>query len=396
MRQQMPRIDEADVRMALHEVLSPAPAQAVQSRSHQRLVLIAQSVSELITGHARLVREARSRGHEVFCFAPQDGEGFRALMVLGAEPAALPGVGHGKEKHAVRELALALHSLSPDVVMAVSWPLARVALAAAARAEVRRIVAAFPELTLALAPDPGEAGERLRRECAALLSRCHGAIVPGLERDPVVRGRSVIPPDLDVAFIAGPGVDLSRVGHVPLAPLTKGMVFLAIAHPGNEPGIAVYCESARRLSEKGGNAIFLTVSPPREMPSPELVALMKAHRGVVRYLGPREEMDRLLARAHAVVFPGKVPCFPPEIAHALAIGRPVIAADMAARGRAVRDGVNGRCVPADDVGALSGAMSDLLRRPDLIPGYAKASRAIANAEFDLDAAVARTLATLGL
>ncbi len=396
MTHQMPRFEEAAVRKALHEVLSPAPAQPAQGRPRQRLVLIAQSVSELIGGHARLIREACTRGHEVFCFTPQDGDGFRALSALGAEPAALPGIGIGKEKHAVRELALALHSLSPDVVMAVSWPLARTGLAAAARAEVARIVAAFPELALALAPDTGETGMNVRRECAALLSRCHAAIVPGLERDPVVRGRSIIPPDLDVAFIAGPGVDLTRIGHVPLAALTKGMVFLAIAHPGSEPGIAVYCESARRLSEKGGSAIYLTVSPPGAQPSAELVGLMKAHRGVVRYLGPREEMDRLLARAHAVVFPGEEPCLPSEIGHALAIGRPVIAADMAARRRAVRDGVNGRCVPAGDASALSGAMSDLLRRPDLIPGYAKASRAIATAEFDLNATVARTLATLGL
>jgi glycosyltransferase involved in cell wall biosynthesis len=396
MTHQMPRFEEAAVRKALHEVLNPAPTQPGQSRSSQRLALIAQSASELITWHARLIREACTRGHEVFCFAPRDGEGFRALSALGVEPVALPGVGPGREKHAVRELALALHSLSPDVVVAVSWPVARTGLAAAARAEVARIVAAFPELALALDPGRGAENARMRRECAALLSRCHAAIVPGLERDPVVRGRSIIPPDLDVAFIAGPGVDLARVGHVPLAPLTKGMVFLAIAYPGSEPGIAVYCESARRLSEKGGNAIYLTVSPPGEAPSPALIALMQSHRGVVRYLGPREEMDRLLARAHAVVFAGEEPCLPREIGHALAIGRPVIAADMAARGRAVRDGVNGRRVPAGDADALSGAMSDLLRRPDLIPGYAKASRAIANAEFDLDAAVARVLATLGL
>lgn len=396
MRQQMPRFHEAAIRATLHEVLERAPAQPSPASAQQRLVLIADSASELIGGYARLVREARARGHEVFCLAPQDAEGFRALSALGAESAALPLAGRGREKHAVRELALALHSLAPDVVLTVSWPGARAGIAAAARAEVPRIVAAFPELALALAADHSTGAGRLRRECAALLSRCHAAIVPGLERDPVMRGRSIMPPELETAFIAGPGVDLARVMHVPLAPLGKGMVFLAVAHPGSEPGIAAYCESARRLSERGGNAIYLTVSPPGEQPSADLVGLMKAHRGVVRYLGPREDIARLLARAHVVMFPGEVPCSPRETAHALAIGRPVITADVAPRWRTVHEGVNGRRVPAGDAGALYRAMSDLLRRPDLIAGYAKASRRIAGAEFDIDVTVARMLEAAGL
>ncbi len=360
--------------------------------AQQRAVLVVDCASDIITSQTRLIREARARGHEVYCFAPWDGEAFRALSALGVEPMNLPD--SGRDKHDIRELALALTSLAPDVLMALSWPAGRLGIAAAARSEVPRIVAAFPEVAAALASGSGDT--RLRRECAALLSRCHSAIVLGLDRDPVVDGRSLMPPGLDPVFIAGRGVDLSRIAHVPLAPLTKGMVFLAIAYPGSEAGIGLYCESALALQARRGNAIFLVASPPGAEPSEALLRLMKAHRGTVRYLGPRDDVARLLARAHALVFPDQTPCLPAEIGHALAIGRPVITADVPARWQAVQPDVNGVRFALGDAQALGDVLQGLLRRPDLIPRYAKESRRIATTRFDIEGIVASQLRALGL
>jgi len=358
----------------------------------QRLALVADTPGQIVSSQARLIREVRARGHELFCFVAQDGESFRALSALGVEPMSLPG--SGRDKHDIRELALALTSLAPDVLMALSWPAGRLGVAAAARAGVGRVVAAFPEVAQAIAP--GCADGRLRRECTALLSRCDAAVVPGLERDPVVDGRSVMPPDLEPVFVAGPGVDLARCTHVPLAPLTKGVVFLAIAYPGSEAGIALYCGSAQRLQPRSGGAIFLVASPPGEEPSEPLLHQMKAHRGIVRYLGPRDDIDRLLARAHAVVFPDQTPCLPVEIGHALAIGRPVISADVPARWQAVRSEGNGQRFAPGNAEALTGAIQSLLRRPDVIPRYAKESRRIATTRFDIEAVVAAQLRALRL
>lgn len=367
-----------------------APGQGVPAC--RRVTLICDRAGDVITAHARLICEARLRGHEIVCFALRDDAAFRTLSALGVEPMSLPT--SGRDKHDIRELALALTSLAPDVLVALSWPAGRLGMAAGARAQIGRIVAAFPEVAQAL--DPNCADARLRRECAALLSRCDAAIVPGLGRDPVVDGRSLLPPGLDPVFVAGHGVDLSRITHVPLAPLTRGMVFLAIAWPGSAEGIRLYCESARRLHPRSGGTIYLVASPPGEQPDAELMRLMKAHRGVVRYLGPRKDIERLLARAHAVIFPDQNPCLPAEIGHALAIGRPLISADVPARWQAVQTGVNGQRVKPGDVEALTGAMAKLLRRPDLVPRYAKESRRIATTQFDVEAVVAAQLQALGL
>lgn len=367
-------------------------AEGRQAGTGRRLVIVAQSAEAVIAGHGHLIREARRRGHHVFCVAPYDPEAFRTMSAWGMEPLALPA--SGREKHDIRQLALAFTSVSPDAVMAVSWSSAKVGIAAAVRAGVERIVAAFPELALALAPVSLDT--RLRRECVGLLSRCHAAIIPGLDRDPVVEGRSMMPPGLEPMFVAGPGVDTARVNHVPLAPLTRGVVFLAIAYPGSEAGIARYCQSARGLGERRGNAIFLVVSPGHETPSPELLRLMKAHRGIVRYLGPRPDMHRLLARAHTVVFPDETPCLPAEVAHSLAIGRPVISADVPSRWRAVEHDINGLRVAAGDVAGLETALQNVLRRPDRIPLYARESRRIAGTRFDINAVVAAQFAALQL
>ena len=390
MPHQMPRAHDKAADPSLRGMLDHRPQGSASAP--KRVALVVDCASEIIIAHARLVREARSHGHEVFCLAREDAESFRAVSALGVTPMPLPA--DGREKHDIRALSLALSSLAPDVLAALSWPAGRLAIAAAARAQVGRIVAAFPELAGALAPGANDG--RLRRECAALLSRCHAAIVPGLERDPVVDGRSILPPGLQPCFIAGPGVDPARVSHVPLAPLTKGIVFLAIAYPGSEPGIAAYCESARQLGVRSGGAVFLTVSPPDAEPSNEVLRLMKAYRGTVRYLGPREDIDRLLARAHVAVFPSETPCLPGEIARAVAVGRTVISVDVPARRGMVADNVNGRRVAPDDVEALSSAMLSVMRRPDLIPPYAKQSRRIATHQLDISGIVAAQFAALGL
>jgi len=371
----------------------PDPYQLEQTRAaartRKRLVLVADS-ARIIAEQARLIHEARSRRCDLFCFTPPEPDAFAMLSGYGVEPMTLPSAVRGK--NVAREFSLALREIGPDVLLALSWPQARQVVSAAARADTGRIVAAFPELALALTPDHGDA--RLKRKCAAVLSQCDAVIVSGLDRDRVGEGKDMIPANLEAVFVPGPVLDLGREAHVPLAPLNKGMVFLAIAYPGTEAGIALYCESARELESRRGNAVCLVVSPPQQSPSAELLRLMKTYRGAVRYLGPRDDIKRLLARAHVIVFPDETPYLPRAIGHALAIGRPIISADVPTRWQAVMHDVNGQRVRFGRSEALTVAMQGLLRRPDLIPRYAEESRRLAITRFDISAIVKTQLAVL--
>ena len=68
---------------------------------------------------------------------------------------------------------------------------------------------------------------------------------------------------------------------------------------------------------------------------------------------------------------------------ALAAGRPVIVADIPGSRETVDERVNGCLVEPGNAGELAGAMESFLKRPDLIPAMARASRLKAERKFDV-------------
>jgi glycosyltransferase involved in cell wall biosynthesis len=81
---------------------------------------------------------------------------------------------------------------------------------------------------------------------------------------------------------------------------------------------------------------------------------------------------------------------PRPLLQALAAGRPILATDVAGCRETVDERVNGCLVAPRDAAALADAMESFLRRPDLIPAMARASRAKAE-RFGTLAAVRRTM-----
>jgi glycosyltransferase involved in cell wall biosynthesis len=125
---------------------------------------------------------------------------------------------------------------------------------------------------------------------------------------------------------------------------------------------------------------------------------LRRYRSAVQYLGPRDDVVQLVKRCHALVMPAHAPGDGASalLAAALAIGRPVIAADSPLTREAVEHGVNGYLVPPQDAAQLARAMAQLLMRPDLIPRMASASREIAEHNFDIRAVTGAVLAALRL
>ena len=64
------------------------------------------------------------------------------------------------------------------------------------------------------------------------------------------------------------------------------------------------------------------------------------------------------------------------------MGRPVITSTSRGCRVVVREAGNGLLVRAGDAAALAGAMARLLQRPDLIPSMSRASRQLAESQFD--------------
>ena len=97
--------------------------------------------------------------------------------------------------------------------------------------------------------------------------------------------------------------------------------------------------------------------------------------GGIRFLGAvrPESMPRLLDEADLFVNSSLVDNQPVSLLEAFASGTPVVSTPSGGIARMVRDGENGRLVPAQDPRAMAEAIDDLLARPD--DGAALARRA---------------------
>jgi glycosyltransferase involved in cell wall biosynthesis len=204
----------------------------------------------------------------------------------------------------------------------------------------------------------------------------------------------LLPPNIKSVVVPGGGIDLERQKVLPLPPLNNGLVFLMHAPLDRRKGIVEYCEAARYLRERTPSTRFLLAGAPTEGPhavSPEGFA-----GSAVEYHGAPDDPSDLLAACHVFVYPSHGEAMPQSILEAMAAGRPIITSDVTGCRETVDERVNGCIVRAGDAESLATAMESFLKRPDLIPSIARASRAKAERFCGMDTVRVPFLAALGL
>ena len=112
----------------------------------------------------------------------------------------------------------------------------------------------------------------------------------------------------------------------------------------------------------------------------------------VRFLGHRTDVPEVLAAADLFVFPSLFEGFPGAVIEAMALGLPVLAADVPPVREAVEPGGNALLVPPADDAALAAAIARLLDHPAEAAAFGARSRAIFAERLTLSTSAPRMIA----
>jgi glycosyltransferase involved in cell wall biosynthesis len=182
----------------------------------------------------------------------------------------------------------------------------------------------------------------------------------------------------------------------PVALVTEPvLVVLGRLHPNK--GIDVLVRAATLLSPgQAGLRVLIAgdddPGAPGERDRLEAMVAGTPLAGRVEFLGFRERVDELIARARVYVQPSR---FEPQglaILEAMAVGVPVVASGVGGVPEVVEDGVNGLLVPPDDPASLAAAIDRLLTDSALAERLRQAAFASVNGfDHSSQVLVARTI-----
>ena len=326
-----------------------------------------------------LVGDLISRQHRVLVVAPQFSDAdVRALDQLGAEHDVYSPDGNGlklfSDWKAIGSLKQVLADWSPSIVVAYGSRTMVYGALAAKSAGVERIVVvvdALPEQRFTGAPASDEMpawryGQALRA--------ADGAVFHNRDDLALLKKLALVPDTLDACVVAGVGVDLEAQPVLPLPALGHGLVFLMVAACEARRGVMEYCAAATLLRRRAPTSRFLFAGLPAEG-SGAIAAAELAQYPDVEYLGDAVDHPAALEQCHVFVYPSRADGMPQPVLQAMAAGRPILTTNIAGCRDTVDERVNGCLVAPRDAAALAEGMESYLKRPDLIPAMARASRA---------------------
>jgi glycosyltransferase involved in cell wall biosynthesis len=199
--------------------------------------------------------------------------------------------------------------------------------------------------------------------------------------------------------LLGNGVDLARFRPNPTLRervrqelgLTDEQIAVGlVARLVEEKGVPELIEAAERLDDR--YVVFIV--GPKDHDKADAVSeelLSRAETDGVRFLGMRQDVERIYQGLDIFVLPSHREGFPRAAMEAAASGLPVIATDIRGCRQVVADGVNGVLFPVRDVGALTQAIARVGGDTEMRSAMSHASVDRARALFDEREIVSRVM-----
>jgi glycosyltransferase involved in cell wall biosynthesis len=209
--------------------------------------------------------------------------------------------------------------------------------------------------------------------------------------------------ELIEAGVRGSEIEVLLSG-IELAPFGDIAREAARAELGLEPGRPIVLVPAR-LQPVKGHADLIALLPALRERVPDLLVLCAGtgplaaelpgraeSAGVaemVRFLGHRGDIPRLMAAADLVALPSRAEGVPSALLEAMAARRAVVATAVGGVAEAVADGVEGRLVAAGDGAGFAAALAELLLDPARAAAMGERGRARVAAGFRVEATARR-------
>ena len=356
--------------------------------SKLRLVFVVTEDWYFWSHRAALAQAAAAAGYEVILVA-REGEHGECIRQSGIR--FIPWhvqrgrVGLLGEVRALLDLCMILRRLRPDLVHNVALKPMVFGTFAARVSGRAKVVNALVGLGFVYS-SKSERARRLRPLVRFLLRLVlgwlgHQVIVQNPEDGEWVRRAGVDPSQ--IALIRGAGVDIQRFS--PKTPPEDGSVIVSmVSRMLRDKGVPVLVEAARRLAVDCPGVQVQLVGPTdpgnlASMTEQELEALHA--EGVVRWVGAREDVERVWAESHIAVLPSSREGLPKSLLEAAACARPIIATDTPGCREIVRHGETGLLVPTDDAVSLADAIARLAGDRDLRETLGRRARQLVEAEL---------------
>jgi glycosyltransferase involved in cell wall biosynthesis len=368
--------------------------------SGQRIALSAIHGTTLVNDDMPLIARLLESGNHVLCLAPNISEAETLTLThAGADVRQLDLAADRwalmRDRKVLQRATSVLSEWKANIVLARGAGVMPLLALAAQKAGAAQIVALVEHPP----PDP-DSGEELEGDTEESLIKAFDAVTDVLcanyDHAAQLEVSGLLPEELTPVVLPGLGVDLDQHQVAPLPPVEEGLSFLMIGELAVSRGVLDFCNAAKIVKERVPKATFqLAGSASRAADALSLLDL-EPFSNSVSYVGDAADVSPLITQCHVFVYPSHGEAVPGMALQALAMGRPLITTDVPGCRELVDECVNGVfCAPGDPT-ALADAMHRLLKRPDLIPAMARASRQKAERRYDRRLVLAALFDLLGL
>lgn len=377
-------------------VVANISGQAV-APSGRRLMMVVNNPAFFLSHRVAIALEAKQRGDEVH-IATMDGPAVATINALGLRHHVIPMTRSGKNPLQELKTLWALYrlfkSVKPDVVHAVTIKPVLYGGIAARLAKVPGFLAAISGLGYIFTQE--QAG--LMRSVAIRLYRLalghpHSRVIFQNTNDRDVLLKAKVVKAGQAVLIRGSGVDLTQFSGGNTA-ATPPVVVLMVARLLTDKGVREYVQAAR-LSARHATPIVWQIAGSPDPGNPASISeaqIQEWHdQGFVHWLGERDDVAALYAKAHIAVLPSYREGLPKSLVEAAAAGLAVVTTDVPGCRDAIEAERTGVLVPPKDGVALAQAVQQLADDAERRAAYGKAARQLAEEAFDIQKIVAQHL-----